>query len=376
MGKKKTKTARLTVTIPGDAPPSEFRVFRKGINKTSKGDFLFDDAAARAVMAAYRKAGVDVMIDLEHLSLDSESASYDPDAYGWCKLEIRNGELWATHVTWTEAGAERLQKKKSRYISPAFHYLTESGRITEIYNIAICAVPATHETPALVAASKRVGKDIGTLTIEVKKMEELKAIAKKLGLSEDSTLEEVLAAIETLQDGGGEEETETTEDEETEETTEEEDDAETTAEIRKLSPKAQAEFMAARAGNKALKERLAKLEKNHEASERASLIAANIDKLPKELEEWAQSKETTIESLRHYFKKAIPVRREKLNQPKKPAVKSRDEGGAAGDDEEVKLTKEDLRLCKQTGRSPEKFLEAKKALAKKRAEEKQMEEAD
>jgi hypothetical protein len=138
-----------------DTPPSEFRLFRKGENRTSKGTYLFDELAASEVMAVYRAHGVDIAIDLEHLSLEDpeQSRNFDPDARGWTRLELRNGELWAVGVTWTTDGAARLREKRQRYISPAFTVDPESRRITTVLNIAITAMPATDNIQPLVAAS-------------------------------------------------------------------------------------------------------------------------------------------------------------------------------------------------------------------------------
>lgn len=137
----------------GEEPPSEFRLFRRGVNASEKGDFLFDEVSAETVMAAYNAQGVDVHIDLEHLALDPESNSFDPDARGWAKLEVRNGELWAVDVRWTNDGTRRLTEKLQRYISPAF-LVDENRRITKILNIALTGLPATHQTAALVAANQ------------------------------------------------------------------------------------------------------------------------------------------------------------------------------------------------------------------------------
>lgn len=143
----------IDIALEGELPTA-FRLFRAGKNATTKGEFLFDDKAAELVMSAVSQHGVDVMIDLEHLSLDQESNAYDPDARGWFKLEVRNGELWAVDVRWTPDGARRLSEKTQRYISPAF-MTDDEKRVTEIVNIALVAMPATHGTPALVAANRR-----------------------------------------------------------------------------------------------------------------------------------------------------------------------------------------------------------------------------
>jgi len=58
----------LTIEVKGEEPPREFRIFAAGENTTTKGRILFDEQAAADVMAAYEQHGVDLMIDLEHLS--------------------------------------------------------------------------------------------------------------------------------------------------------------------------------------------------------------------------------------------------------------------------------------------------------------------
>lgn len=138
-----------------EEPPTEFRIFRAGENRINGKTYIFDDAAAAAVMAAYADRGADVMIDLQHDSLNEETARQRSDAHdamGYAKLEIRNGELWAAGVTWGEEGANRLRKRTQRYPSPAFY--AEDGRISEVINIGLVSSPGTHGMAPLVASHK------------------------------------------------------------------------------------------------------------------------------------------------------------------------------------------------------------------------------
>lgn len=161
------KRATLAISV-GDTLPTEFRIFVKGLNPNANGPaHLFDDQAARDVMAVYAAHGVDRMIDLEHLSLEDpeKSANYDPDARGWCKLEVRpDGSLWAVNVTWTPDGEARLRDKRQRYISPAFGYDPATMRISEIVNIAVTALPATYGTLPLMAARAQRPRDLRKLS--------------------------------------------------------------------------------------------------------------------------------------------------------------------------------------------------------------------
>lgn len=147
----------LTLDVAAEALPAEFRLFTKGWNATENGKYLFDDAAAKSVMSHAGKWGNDFAIDLEHGMIEVEAGAPDPtarDARGWCNLELRSdGSLWATNVRWTSDGAARLSEKRQRYISPAFEADTKTKRVLRLINVAITAIPATHKTPALVAAN-------------------------------------------------------------------------------------------------------------------------------------------------------------------------------------------------------------------------------
>jgi len=163
--------APILLALDGDKLPTEFRLFTSGVNRTRKGEYLFDDVAAAAVMAAYNEHGADLMIDLEHLSVAPEEVSgdgrnFDPDARGWCKLALRNGELWAVQVTWTPEGAERLRARRQRYVSPAFH-TDADRRVASMINVAITALPATDHSPALVASHRGKTMDPKRTCIEL-----------------------------------------------------------------------------------------------------------------------------------------------------------------------------------------------------------------
>ena len=136
--------------------PSEFRIFAAGINKSTKGDYLYTPESEALVMQCFAAEGVDLPIDLNHDMVTDEPmiARADAgDARGWFRPEPRSGELWAIGVTWTPDGADRLTCKKQRYISPCFLH-DDTGLIVQLINVAICARPAFLNAPPLVAAKK------------------------------------------------------------------------------------------------------------------------------------------------------------------------------------------------------------------------------
>lgn len=138
-------------------PPKEFRIFRAGVNESTKGPSLFDEEAARTVMAEYKAHGIDVPIDWEHAMLDEDAPVSERRAAGWFELEVREGELWAVNVRWTAEADKVLRAGEWRFFSPAFFRDEDSGRVASLINVAICNLPATRQLDALVAAKTSVG---------------------------------------------------------------------------------------------------------------------------------------------------------------------------------------------------------------------------
>lgn len=160
----KTNLFKLTAELAvGAEPPSEFRIFafgqfRAGWSNGIERDFLFDEEAARSVLAAAAKRGVDLMVDYEHASLSADEAA-DPAEAGkaaaWFNLELRADGLWAVNVRWTDAGAAKVKAREFRYLSPAFRSDPETGRVLTLVNIAVTNLPATYLAEPLTSASAR-----------------------------------------------------------------------------------------------------------------------------------------------------------------------------------------------------------------------------
>jgi hypothetical protein len=147
------KSQTLSIAVAGNEPPSEFRIFKAGENETSKGVFIFDDKAAKAVLATYADQGNELMVDYDHASLGfAVDPAHAGKAAGWFNLELRDGELWATNVRWTEPAAQALARAEWRYLSPAFE-LDEDGRVLSLINVALTNMPATKRMQPLMAAS-------------------------------------------------------------------------------------------------------------------------------------------------------------------------------------------------------------------------------
>ncbi len=342
--------------------PTQFRLFRKGANTSTKGTVIFDEAAAKAVMSAYAQHGADLMLDLEHLSTNRDSPNYNPNAMAWFKLAVRNGELWAVDVKYTPEGAERLSSKKQRYISPYFMVEKATRRVCSIINSALTALPATDAPMALVAASQTMTHGLMAFSIIGNPMD-LSALIQLLGLPADATLDDIVAAVNALQVGkapaaSGEPAAEPAA-------------PAANAGAPAAAPAAAGEPAAAprkttisiqnsqgtdAAAIIALTQQVTKLTKERDDERRDALIRANANKLTPILEKWCRTQ--TIETLTEYFKAAQPLDTTEGEPDRETQANSQTSG--KGGTETVSLSQAEIDMCKVTGVSQESVLAYKK----------------
>lgn len=191
----------VSLSGDGDSLPTEFRMFTAGEVDTLKGKFLFDDIAARDVMAAYADYGNDLCLDYDHAMADPFSAPRDRIAAGWFGLEVRNGELWAVGVRWTPAATRQLNDREWRYMSPAFTVTGENRRIERVINCALTNIPATKNlTPIAASQTQGDGQVTDQPRREAQEMSRMKILLASLGLAENATEAEAIAALNKRED--------------------------------------------------------------------------------------------------------------------------------------------------------------------------------
>lgn len=174
----------------GNDPPNEFRLFKRGINQTTKGAYLYDNVAESSIMESYAASPTypDLMIDFGHDSLKTSGPIERHESAAWFCLEPRNGELWATNIRWVDDIADKIRAKKYRFYSPAFTASAdEPKRPIRLINCAITNLPATIGLQPLVAAS------------ELENSTMLPKLAEMLGMDPAScTEEEVMSALSAM----------------------------------------------------------------------------------------------------------------------------------------------------------------------------------
>lgn len=153
----------LIATISGKAP-REFRIWRSGVNDTSKGPINFTPRSAQLVMDEYQKIGRKLAIDLEHGSNPQANPDFNlndpPPMGGYFSIALRGPEnapeLWAVDVDWSNCGREfpepgkvccgkhQIESGQRRYFSPDIYFDEGTNEPTVLNKIALCAEPATY----------------------------------------------------------------------------------------------------------------------------------------------------------------------------------------------------------------------------------------
>ena len=160
--------------------------------------FVFDEAAAKAVMDAFKAAAKNpewpgVLVDEEHYSLDSSKSSA---AMAWAKdiRQEKDGSIW-TRWEFTPKGRELWESKTLLNRSPAFA-CAHSGkeyRPIALKSIGMTNTPHFGELSTLAAArAAEVKNNKGEI--------HMKKLMAELGLAEDASEDAAVAACKALKD--------------------------------------------------------------------------------------------------------------------------------------------------------------------------------
>ena len=160
--------------------------------------FVFDEAAAKTVMDAFKAAAKNpewpgVLVDEEHYSLDSSKSSA---AMAWAK-DIRqenDGSIW-TRWEFTPKGRELWESKTLLNRSPAFACARNGKeyRPVELKSIAMTNTPHFSKLSTLAAArAAEVNNNKGEI--------HMKKLMAELGLAEDASEDAAVAACKALKD--------------------------------------------------------------------------------------------------------------------------------------------------------------------------------
>lgn|GEM_PF-6270313 len=187
-------SARLSgIPIGGDREvPTEFRIFKAGENPSEKGTFIFDEKAALSVMEQYVALGKPMLLDFNHGTTFDTPTPEQAIAAGEFTPEVRNGELWARDVKWSDRAKAFLSAGEYRLFSPFFTH-DKDKHVERLVNVALTNLPALNGIEPLVAANANTDDEESPMECtacsakdaKLNAMdEECKALRAKLGLFE------------------------------------------------------------------------------------------------------------------------------------------------------------------------------------------------
>lgn len=174
-----------------DGAPEWILLFAAGLGKLANGvEFFVDRAAFDLVAAMVAARGNEIHWDYEHASLEKNPAP----AAGWIKdLAWEDGVGIKARVEWTEKAAAFIAAKEYRYFSPVFGIRKADKRVCYLHSVALTNNPKTNNLTPIVA---RLEAELDPAKEE--HMDRAKLIAA-LGLKDDATDQEILAAIAKLE---------------------------------------------------------------------------------------------------------------------------------------------------------------------------------
>lgn len=302
-------------------PVGEFRA-RDG--RPGKGkSWRLTESVARQVMAAASRRKTPFVIDYEHQTLLAEKNGRPAPAAGWfSNLDWRAGKgLYAVDVAWTDSARRMIEANEYRFISPVFSYGAD-GTVLELHMAGLTNDPAIDGMDELAAAK--------FITAREGEEEPMKELLKLLGLAEDASEDQAVAALKAV-----------------------------LANVQKL-PGIEAELAALKTTNpdpakfvpfatfKQVQDQLAALTTEVRTAEVNDLVEGALSggKLLPSMKQWALDLgHSDLAALKNYIAGAQPI----------AALKGTQTGGKEPSGSEVGIDEAGLAVCKQMGISPEDY---------------------
>lgn len=162
-----------------------------GVVRSTNGDFILDEESFRLIEERRTTHGVEIPFDRDHHTVGGyEPPSGESKAAGWIKsLRYERGKGLFAAVEWTPRARQEIRDGEYRYPSPAFFTRKEDRKVVGLHSVAMVNRPAISNIPALAA------KDSNKKETD---MDELKLIAKALGVAETEPVETLVNKIGEL----------------------------------------------------------------------------------------------------------------------------------------------------------------------------------
>ena len=199
-------TAIEDADLSSSAPPQWVMLIPAGEFSGRDGRGPFRLANAARVIAATEALGLSagVPIDYDHATDFAAPKGRPAPAAGWIReLRERDGALWG-RVEWTPHGAKAITSREYRYISPVFLYSPDGG-VTRLLRAGLTNNPNLY----LTAISARAAEVVVPHSEGDEAMDTLlQQLCEMLGLDDDTSPEDALAAVRALRDASGDDDDE------------------------------------------------------------------------------------------------------------------------------------------------------------------------
>jgi phage I-like protein len=140
-----------TGTIGGE-PPSEILLFPAPTWQLADMTLTIDELSRKAIVAEFKRRGVDIVIDYDHQSLTAQESGNPALASGWITgLRADKDGVWGTGVRWTEKAAAMIRAGEYRYFSPVCYFDQSTGRVMALESVALTNTPRTNNQSPLTA---------------------------------------------------------------------------------------------------------------------------------------------------------------------------------------------------------------------------------
>lgn len=180
---------------PDAEPPEWVHLLPVGVYKGhTSGEFELGPAEFAAVLRNFTNGGIDLVIDFEHQTLNTEWNGQPAPAMGWAdQLEVREDGVWGHVRAWTDRGAAMLRSREYRYLSPVIVWWHEDRHTGQplgawLHSAALTNIPffAGDLTPVVARSTPSNGLPMRVTMLTL------------LGLAAKATEPEEQAAVEQL----------------------------------------------------------------------------------------------------------------------------------------------------------------------------------
>ncbi len=150
-------------------------------------------AQAQGIAARLNQRGLDIVVDYEHQTLNTEKNGLPAPAMAWLRnFAAQSDGLWAD-VTWTPPGENYVANKQYRYLSPVFGFDHATGDVSGLQHVALTNAPGLNNLPALAALSQFFSTHPQPGEPQMDKTAVLVALSLAQGTSDETALTAIAA---------------------------------------------------------------------------------------------------------------------------------------------------------------------------------------